>query len=186
MLGPVPLDDELLRIAAAATAYAEEGEELSGLLAAEPSEGRRVYLAAYDADGERSWLALDSDGGPVQARAVVRESVSILGMCELAEETAGGGDLDELRSRLVEIKKAEAPPRVEDAEKAAADLQRVIGEPPRVASPERLDEVGHATRRLEVALGAGGSPFAEAMKAGMGSIEALTDEVEANYKIDLD
>src|SRR2546423_1893370 len=53
MLGPVPLDDELLRIAAAATAYAEEGEELSGLLAAEPSEGRRVYLAAYDADGAR-------------------------------------------------------------------------------------------------------------------------------------
>ncbi len=186
MLSHVPLDEDLLKIAAAATAYAEEGEELSGLLAAEPSEGRRVYLAVYDAGEERSWLALDSDGGPVQARAVVRESVSILGMCELAEETAGGGDLEQLRSRLGEIKETEAPPRIEDAEKAAADLQRAIGEPPRVASPERLDEVGQATRRLEVALGEGSSPFAEAMKAGMGSVEALTEEVEANYKLTLD
>jgi hypothetical protein len=186
MLGPVPLDDDLLKIAAVATDYAEEGEELSGLLVAEPSEGRRVYLAAYDANGKRSWLALDSDGGPVQTRGLVRESVSILGMCELAEETAGGGDLDHLRSRLVEIKETEAPVGIDDAEEAAARLQQVIGEPPQVASPERLDEVGHATRRLEVALGEGGSPFAEAMKAGMGSVEALTEEVEANYKLDLD
>ena len=178
MLRPVPLDEDLLRIAAVATGYAEEGEELSGLLAAEPSEGRRVYLAAYDAGDERHWLALDSDGGPVRKRALVRESVSILGMCELAEETAGGGDLEELRARLNDLDAS-------GAEQAAARLQDVIGEPPRVASPARLDEVGHATRCLEVELGEGGSPFAEAMKAGMGSIEALTDEVEANYKLDL-
>ena len=181
----MPLDEDLLKIAAVATDYADEGEELSGLLAAEPSEGRRVYLAAFDADGERSWLALDSEGGPVQARGLVRESVSILGMCELAEETAGGGHLDQLRSRLAEIKGTEAPVGIEDAEQAAARLQRVIGEPPNVASPARLDEVGHATRQLEVALGEGGSPFAEAMKAGIGSVEALTEEVEANYKLAL-
>ena len=90
---------------------------------------------------------------------------------------------------FVSVSTASAQPVVvivRHAEKAATDLQHVIGEPPRVASPERLDEVGHATRRLEVALGEGGSPFAKAMKAGMGSIEALTDEVEANYKLDLD
>jgi hypothetical protein len=185
MLGPVPLNEDLLRIAAAATRYAEEGEELSGLLVAEPSEGGRVYLAAFDADGQRSWLVLDSEGGPVQTRSLVRESVSILGMCELAEETAGGGDLEQLRSRLAEIKDTEAPVGIEDAEEAAANLQDVIGEPPNVASPARLDEVGHATRRLEVALGEGGSPFAEAMKSGMGSVEALTEEVEANYKLAL-
>jgi hypothetical protein len=182
----VPLDDDLLKIAPLAAGYAEQGEELAGLLVAEPSEGRRVYLAAYDAGDERSWLALDSDGGPVQARELVRESVSILGMCELAEETAGGGDLEQLKTRIVEIKQAEAPPGIEAAEKAATALQEVIGEPPRIASPGRLDEVGHATRRLEAALGEGGSPFAEAMKAGIGSVEALTEEVEANYKLDLD
>jgi hypothetical protein len=181
----VPLDEDLLHIAAVAADYAEDGEELSGLLAAEPDDGRRVYLAAYDSDDERSWLALDSKGGPVQARSVVRESVSILGMCELAEETAGGGDLDQLRSRLAEIKDTETPVGIEDADEAAARLQQVIGEPPQVASPARLDEVGHATRCLEVALGEGGSPFAEAMKAGMGSVEALTEEVEANYKLAL-
>jgi hypothetical protein len=181
----VPLDDDLLRIAAVAASYAEEGEELSGLLAAEPSEGRRVYLAAYDADGERSWLALDNDGGPVQTRSLVRESVSILGMCELAEETAGGGDLEHLRTRLAEIKEEKAPVGIDDAQEAAEHLQEVIGEPPRVASPDRLDEVGTATRRLEVALGEGGSPFAEAMKIGMRSVEALTEEIESNYKLAL-
>ena len=181
----MPLDEDLLRIAAIAADFAEEGEELSGLLAAEPSGGRRVYLAAYDSDGERSWLALDAVGGPVQARGLVRESVSILGMCELAEETAAGGDLHELRSRLVELKETEGPPGISAAEDAVAALQHAIGEPPRVASPARLDEVGQATRKLEEALGEGGSPFAEAMKAGMGSVEALTDEVEANYKLSL-
>lgn len=186
MLGPVPLDEELLRIAAVAADYAEEGEELSGLLAAEPSEGRRVYLAAYEANGERSWLALDEQGGPVQTRGLVRESVSILGMCELAEDTAAGGDLNELRSRIVELRDAEGPPGIEAAEEAVADLQRAIGEPPHVASPARLDEVGQATRKLEETLGEASSPFAEAMKAGMGSVEALTDEVEANYKLNLD
>lgn len=181
----MPLDKDLLKIAAVAAEYAEQGEELSGLLVAEPAEGRRVYLAAYDAGDERSWLALDSKGGPVRTRAVVRESVSILGMCELAEETAGGGDLDQMRTRLVEIKQTEGPPGIEAAEEAVVDLQRVIGEPPRVASPARLDEVGQATRRLEHVLGEGGSPFAEAMKAGMGTVEALTEEVEANYKLAL-
>lgn len=181
----MPLDDDLLRIAGVAASYAEEGEELSGLLAAEPSQGRRVYLAAYDANGERSWLALDSEGGPVRTRSLLRESVSILGMCELAEETAGGGDLDHLRTRLAEIKEEEAPVGIDDAQEAAEHLQQVIGEPPRVASPGRLDEVGTATRRLEVALGEGGSPFAEAMKVGMSSIEALAEEVEANYKLAL-
>ena len=42
-----------------------------------------------------------------------------------------------------------------------------------------------ATRRLEHALGEGGSPFAEGMKHGMGAVEELTEEVEREYKIDL-
>lgn len=181
----MPLSEDLLRIAGAAGHYAERGEELSGVLAVEPTEGERVYLCAFDAEERRSWLALDSSGSPVETRTRVRESVSILAMCELAEDSAVGGDLDELKSRLVALRLREAPPGIDRAEEAVDELQRAIGSPPRVASPARLDRVGEATRRLEQALGEGGSPFAEAMKAGVGSIEALTDEVEANYKLAL-
>ena len=62
--------------------------------------------------------------------------------------------------------------------------EQTIGEPPRVASPGYLDRIGAATRRLELALDAGGgrSPFAEAMKAAVGSIEELKLDVEAGYK----
>jgi hypothetical protein len=46
-----------------------------------------------------------------------------------------------------------------------------------------LDEVGAATRRLELALGTDGrSPFADAMQQGSAAVQALTTEVEANYK----
>ena len=56
--------------------------------------------------------------------------------------------------------------------------------PPRVASPAYLDAVGAATRRLELALGSpSASPFAEAMKQGTPAVDALTQEVEATYKL---
>jgi hypothetical protein len=104
-------------------------------------------------------------------------------MCELAEEAAGGGDLDDLRSRLVALRLTENPPGIDEAEEAAIELQSTIGAPPRVASPAHLDAVGGATRRLEEALGEGpGSPFVEAMKAATGTVDALVRDVEARYK----
>ena len=52
-----------------------------------------------------------------------------------------------------------------------------------MASPELLDAVGEATRRLEEALGEGpGSPFVEAMKAATTTVDALVRDVEAHYK----
>ena len=62
-----------------------------------------------------------------------------------------------------------------------------IGAPPRLAEPAYLDRVGAATRRLEDALGpSAGSPFSEAMKLGMGTVEELAHDVETNYKAPLD
>jgi hypothetical protein len=117
----------------------------------------------------------------------VRRTASIAAMCELAEESAGGGELDELRDRLVTIRLTESPDGIEEAEEAALALQHVIGAPPRVANPGYLDRVGAATRRLELALGdPGSSPFAEAMKAGMGSVEEFSADVESHYKRPLD
>jgi hypothetical protein len=180
----VALRDDLERVAEAAIALAETGEELAGIVAAEPEAGERTYLCAYrTGEDSRSWLVLDEAGRPVTERAAVRRTVSITGMCELAEESAGGGELDELRERLVTLRLTENPPGIEEAEEAALALQHVIGGLPRLAEPGYLDRVGAATRRLEQALGNGaGSPFAEAMKRGMGSIEELSRDVESNYK----
>lgn len=177
------LREELGRIAGVAAGFAGPGERVTGVLAAEPAAGERVYLCAFEGPEGRAWLALDSAGRPLESRALVREAASIAALCELAGETAGGGDLEELRSRLVALRLTEHPLGVEDAEEAALALEAVVGAPPHVASPAYLDEIGAATRRLEVALGTNGtSPFAEAMKRGVAAVEALAAEIEAGYK----
>lgn len=177
------LQDDLDRIAAAAAPYASGGEELSGVLAAELTTGGRVYLCAFSAGDKVSWLALDDAGEPVRERERVREAASLVALTEIAEESAGGGELDELRSRLVALRLTENPPGIEEAEAAVLDLQRVLGAPPRLATAGYLDDVGAATKRLEDSLGSpGSSPFAEAMKAASGAVQSFTSDVESNSK----
>jgi hypothetical protein len=183
MLGPMALRDDLDRAAQAAARFAADDEELVGVVPAEPSPGDRRYLCAYAHGEERTWLVLDDQGEPVADRDAVRSVASIVAMCDLAEDSAGGGELDELRERLVAVRLTEAPPGIEEAEEAALALQQVIGAPPRVAEPAYLDRVGAATRKLERALGEPGtSPFSEAMKAGMASIEEFVQDVDSRYK----
>ena len=181
------LEDDLRRVADAAITYADREEELAGIVPAEPSDGARAYLCAFSSPthGAR-WLVLDDVGHAVDDRARVREVVSIAALCELAEEVAGGGDLDELLSQLVALRVTENPPGIDEAEEAAQELQLAIGAPPRVATPQHLDSVGAATRRLEQALGDGGSPFATAMKEAFATVAELTRDVESNYKRPLD
>lgn len=176
------LAQELERIATLAAAQADAGEEVVGVLAAEAEPGERVYLCAFARRDRRSWLAFDAAGAPVSERARLRDAVAILALCELAEETAGGGDLGELRARLVALRVTENPPGIDEAEEAALALEAVVGAPPRLATPAHLDAVGAATRRLERALGDGSSPFASAMQQSAGAVEELTREVESGYK----
>lgn len=83
------MEAELRRIAEAAVEHAGDGEELAGIVPAEPSEGARVYLCAYR-DGEATtWLVLDADGAPVEDRSLVRGAVSIAALWELANELRG-------------------------------------------------------------------------------------------------
>ena len=185
MLGRVALGEDLERLAAAAAAYADGDERVSGVVAAEPALGRRVYLCSFEGPRGRTWLALDGDERPVDARSTLREAVSIAALCEVAEESAGGGDIPELRAQLARLREAEAPLGIEDAEEAALALERTIGEPPRVASPAYLDELGAATLRLERALGDGESPFAAAIRAARGAVDELVDDVERGYKREL-
>jgi len=183
----VALADELERIGVLGAAYAEPGDVVSGIIASEPSAGQRVYLCSFDdADGRRSWLAIRADGAAVTSRAELRAAVTIAALCEVAEDAAAGGDLDTLITTLVEIREKEAPPGIEDAEEAARALQSVLGEPPQVASPTRLDEIGAATRRLERELDSStSSPFAAALQSSQGAVSELEREVEAGYRIEL-
>ncbi len=173
------LADDLERIAAAAAGNGD----VSGVLAAEPGGERRLYLVAFgEHDDDRSWLVVDDAGTPVEERGLVREVASIVVLCELAEELSGGGHLDELRSRLAQLRMTEQPPGIEAAEEAALRLERALGVQPRVASPAYLDAVGEATLELERALGDVESPFASALRSASGAVDAFLAEVESRYR----
>ena len=180
------LSQDLRRIAEAAVTHAGEDEEVSAVIPTEPAGAGRVYLVAYTTGERKSWLALDAEGATVTDRRLLRDAVSIAAMCELAEETAGGGHLPELRSQLETLRETEAPEGIDEAEAALAELERTMGGEIRVASPAYLDEVGAATRRLEQALGDhGASPFLEAMKQAGLTIDGLTADIESHYKAPL-
>jgi hypothetical protein len=180
----VELRAELERIATAAAALAGPGETLESVIPTEPEPGKRVYLCAYSGP-LRTWAAVDDEGALVTDRARVRAAVSIAALCELAEESAGGGKLDELRQQLVALRITERPEGIEEAEAAALALERAIEPAPRLASPAYLDTVGVAVRQLELALGESmSSPFAETMKHASTVVDELELDVEAGYKAD--
>jgi hypothetical protein len=179
----VEVSVDVARIAAEAERFAEPGERVAGILPAEPLGGSRVYLCAFESQEGLSWLSLDEAAQPVSDRLLVREAASLAALCEVAEESAGGGRLDELQARLAELQQNEAPDGIEEATKAAAELARTLEAEPRVARAAYLDAVGAASRRLERALGdTGRSPFAAAMQQAMPAVDELATQVERNYK----
>jgi hypothetical protein len=183
----VGLTEDLERIAASAAALAGDDERVEGIVPAQAEPDERTYLCAFVRGEERTWLVLDDGGTPVTSREIVRRTASIIALSELAEERAGGGELQELREQLVALRMTEHPEGIEEAEDAALELERTIGAPPRLAEPAFLDRVGAAAHRLEQALGPStGSPFAEAMKDGMAAVDELVRDVETNYRATLD
>ena len=156
------LERELRRIADSAVRHAAEGEELTGIVPAEPRPGIRVYVCAFSnerrldgahqraeapaspapraGDGEETtWLVLDADARPVEDRSLVRDAVSIAALFELAEEATGA-----------------------------------VGDEPRVASPALLDELGGA-----------GPEVAAAVRSGSDTVAELLRDVERGYKLPL-
>jgi hypothetical protein len=182
------LADELERIAELAARRGRPGDRVSAVIPTEPETGRRVYLVAFDdADGYRSWLAVDGEGNAVASRRELREAITVAVLCEVASDAAGGGDLDALIARLQELRATAAPEGIVEAEEAALALRAVLAQPPQVASPTRLDEIGAATRRLEQELDASAaSPFAAAMRSSEGAVAELQREIEAGYRVPLD
>jgi hypothetical protein len=181
----VTVAEDVAGIAGAAAGFAAPGEELAGVLVAE-TLGRRVYLCVFESAEGHSWLALADDAAPLTEGRLVREAASIAALCEVAEESAGGGDLPELRARLAELRETDAPLGIEEAEAAAVALAETLQPEPRVASAAYLDAIGSASRRLEQALGeSSASPFAAAMQSALGAVEELAADVEGNYKLPL-
>ena len=148
--------EEVERIAGAAAAFADAGEELAGVLVAE-TLGRRVYLCAFEsAEGHAGSLFGDDGGAARPSGDSCAEAASLAALCEVAEESAGGGHLPELRARLAELRETANPEGIEEAEAAAAALAETLQPEPRVASGDYLDALGSASRRLEQALGESG------------------------------
>jgi hypothetical protein len=85
----VALDRDLRRIAEAAGGFASDGEEVTGIVPTEPSNGLRLYVCAYGNEEPTGWLVLDATGVAVEDRALVHDAVSIAALCEVAEDAAG-------------------------------------------------------------------------------------------------
>ena len=177
---------DLERIATIAAAHAPGGREPSARCspprrprACAPISARSRPRTAR-APGSRS----TTRASPITVRRDLRDVVAIAALCEIAEESAAGGDLDELLSQLVALRLTESPEGIDEAEDAVRALQRTIGTPPQLASPARLDEIGAATRRLEQALDpAAASPFTAALKGAQGTIDELLQEIEQGYRV---
>jgi len=119
----VVLEQDLRRIAERAAVYAEEGEDIAGIVPAEPASGFRLYVCAYGSENATGWLVLDATGVPVADRELVRDAVSIAALCEVAEEAAGV-EPDSARvasPALLDELGADAGPDVAEALKGAAD-----------------------------------------------------------------
>jgi hypothetical protein len=85
----VALEQDLRRIVERAGVYAAGGEDVAGIVPAEPASGIRLYVCAYGGEDATTWLVLDATGVPVADRELVRDAVSIAALCEVAEEAAG-------------------------------------------------------------------------------------------------
>jgi hypothetical protein len=182
----VSLSDDLDRIGSAAERFAAPGEQVTAVLAAEPDGHARTYLCAFTSGETTTWLALDDEAVPVADVRRVKAAAQLAALCEVAADSAGGDELDELRVHLRELREREHPQGIEEAEAAAAAVADALAEQPRVATTAFLDRIGALARALEHALGTdSASPFGAAMQQALRGVEELAADVERQYKTEL-
>ena len=90
-------EDDLVDAAHAAEEFLFDGEEVVGVLAADPFDRGVVFLCALgdpddepvgDEPPELGWVAIDASGQGITDASLVREAASLVALCETAEEAA--------------------------------------------------------------------------------------------------
>ena len=116
----------------------------------------------------------------------MREVASIVVMCELAEELSGGGQLDELRTRLAQLRMTEQPAGIEDGRGGGARRWSARSAHRR-ASPRPRSSTTSAPRRSRSSRRSGEleSPFASALRSSTGAMDGFLAEVETRYLLPL-
>jgi hypothetical protein len=162
-------EDQLLAAAAAAKPFAVAGEEVVGVLVADPFDHGLVFLCALgppaeDDDGDPDdvpdlgWIAVDAEGLALVGERRVQEASMLAALCETAEEAAlvpdageiaasaeralalCGGERSDLRAAL-------------EATREAALVSAAYGDGLRVARTGYVDQLADAARGLAEATG---------------------------------
>jgi hypothetical protein len=151
------LELELEAARDAAQNLAGDGGRVAAVMASEPGLAARVYLIAFEADGEHSYLALGADLSPVHDQRLVRDAVVMLALAERAEEASVALQAEQLEQEFATAEQALRAAHPAEAA-AAADVRSALqhlaeaADGPRVATPLYLDTIGAASGRLAVAL----------------------------------
>ena len=153
------LEQELVEAHETAGALARPGEQVAAVIAVEPEPGQRRYLAAFEAGEDVEYLLVDPGGAPVSDRRMIRDAVSLIALCELAEELSLAVAADTVRERFgaVAAELRSQDPAAAGAAVAVAEAAEVVAAAaagPRVATPAFLDAVAAVAFQLGSALDA--------------------------------
>jgi len=158
-------EDQLLAAAAAAKPFAAAGEEVVGVLVADPFEHGLVFLCALgppaDDDGhedaddvpELGWIAVDPGGLALADARRVQEAAMLAALCETAEEAALVPEAAEIAAPVDRALGLAGDERPElraalDATREAALAAAVYDDGLRVARTGYVDQLGDAARAL--------------------------------------
>jgi hypothetical protein len=157
-------EDQLLAAAAAAKPFAAAGEEVVGVLVADPFDHGLVFLCALgppaeDDEGdpddvpELGWIAVDGDGLALGDDRRVQEAAMLAALCETAEEAALVPDaaaIAESAERALALAGSE-PPELRAALAAVRDgalASAAFGDGLRVARTGYVDQLADAARAI--------------------------------------
>ena len=161
-------EDQLLAAAAAAKPFATAGEEVVGVLVADPFDHGLVFLcalgpAAEDDDDdpddvpELGWIAVDPEGLALTDERRVQEASMLAALCETAEEAAlvpDAADIADAAERALGLCGDGRPELAAAlaATREAALVSAAFGDGLRVARTGYIDQLADAARGLAAAV----------------------------------
>jgi hypothetical protein len=156
-------EDQLLAAAAAAKPFATAGEEVVGVLVADPFDHGLVFLCALgppaeddddDPDDvpELGWIAVDGEGLALSDDRRVQEAAMLAALCETAEEAAlvpDAAEIAEAAERALGLAGERPELRAAlEATRAGAHAAAAFGDGLRVARTGYVDQLADAARAI--------------------------------------